>query len=453
MNRFPLAALFFCLAGAAHAGEQTVTVPAKALDQLLSTYALIKAQYVQQPDDAKLLGAALKGMLASLDPHSQYLDPDAYAEMAQERDGDYVGIGIAVEPAADALAVLSVSEGSPAALGGIKGGDSIVAIDGKRLAGMREQELAKRMRGLPGSTVKIGFRRGGAGPVRTVALERTALKADTVRTSMLAPGVAWIRISEFEENTAADLAAALAALDTAGKPGGPQGIVLDLRNDPGGAVQAAVGVAGAFLPQGAVVFSARGRAAGADSSVTVDQRFYRTPGEPDVLASLPSWTRTVPLVVLVNGSSASSAELLAGALQDHRRATVVGTRSFGKGSIQTVFPLADGGAVKLTVARYFTPNGRDIQASGIEPDIVAAPRKDRSGAPRLLLRESDLEHHLETTLPATAQSDRGTVENSRTFGTRDDAALAAAIEQLAPKPGLMGRASALLHKLGARAKL
>jgi carboxyl-terminal processing protease len=450
MNRFRLATLAFFLSAAAHATEQTVSIPTRELDQLLSAYALVKAQYVQQPDDGKLIGAAIKGMLASLDPHSQYLDQAAYAEMAQEGSGEYVGIGVAVEPAGSSLAVISVSEGSPAARAGIRANDAIVTIDGIGLAAMRQGELAKRMRGMPGSTLTLGLRRGGAGEIRTISLVRTALETEPVHSSMPAPGIAWIRISEFDGKTAGDLAAALTRLGTSGAV--PKGIVLDLRNDPGGLVQAAVGVAGAFLPSGSVVFSARGRIAGANATVTVDERYYRDPGAPDVLAGLPAWTRTVPLVVLVNGASASAAELVAGALQDHGRARVVGTQTFGKGSIQTVYPLAEGGAVKLTVARYFTPAGHEIQAKGIVPDVVIAPRKAERDATGLLLRESDLEGHLENSLAVT-EARRTSVESSRMFGTQDDAALAAAIGLLAPQQGLASTAIALLQKLGASPKL
>jgi carboxyl-terminal processing protease len=307
------------------------------------------------------------------------------------------------------------------------------------------------MRGLPGSKLTVGYRHEG-GKLRSATLVRAALQLETVRTSMAAPGVAWIRISQFEGRTASDLAAALAAL---GVKGAPRGIVLDLRNDPGGLVSAGVGVAGAFLPRGSVVFSARGRLPGANSTVTVDERFYRTPGEADPLAGLPAWTRSVPLTVLVNGASASAAELVAGALQDHGRARVVGTQTFGKGSIQSVYPLAQGGAVKLTVARYFTPKGNEIQARGIAPDVVVAPRTGKSGAGGLMLREADLKLHLEAGRQASPGKalTRRSVESSRMFGTKDDAALAAAVALLAPGRGLPAGASAQLSAPGAGGKL
>jgi carboxyl-terminal processing protease len=239
-------------------------------------------------------------------------------------------------------------------------------------------------------------------------------------------------------------------------------------------VSAAVGVAGAFLPPGTPLFSARGRATAADpdpaaaaaaeATVTVDPRFYQRPDEPDVLADLPAWARTVPLVVLVNGASASSAELLAGALQDHRRATVLGSRTFGKGSIQSIFPLTADSAVKLTVARYFTPNGHEIQARGITPDVIVAPDPARNDALGLALREEDLSQHLAAILPApddTPPATRGGVESTRMFGTRDDKALAAAVSLLGPEQQLgkirrvgsvLGALSPGLKQLGAALK-
>jgi len=442
-----------CFTALAHAGETTsVTVPKEELDQLIAAYALVKSQYVEAPDERKLLTAAIGGMLSSLDPHSRYLDKDALAELEQDRLGEYVGIGIEVEIEDGRMLVLAVADDSPAAAAGIEPGDVLVSLNDAPLAQLDVAEVAKRMRGVPATALALGFRHGGKGEVRQRDITRAALRADTVRTRMAAPGVAWIRISSFEGRTAADLAAALSTL---GAGAAPRGIVLDLRNDPGGLVAAAVGVAGAFLPPDTLLFSARGRMAGAASRVTTSPRYYRGPGEPDVLAGLPAWTRTVPLAVLVNGGSASSAELVAGALQDHGRAKVVGTQTFGKGSIQTVFPLSQDSAVKMTVARYFTPKGREIQARGIVPDVLVAPAHGKSGADGLALREADLEHHLDTTLPAQGETalparpiQRAALESTRMFGTGDDRALAAAVRMLAPDLGLAHEAGALLRRLG-----
>lgn len=451
---FPLVAASTCRAG------EPVVVPAAEFQALLSAYALVKTRYVEAPDDRKLLEGAIAGMLASLDPHSGFLDKDELDAVRKDEAGEYTGIGISVDFAAADMVVTAVTADSPAYLAGIEPGDTIASIDGATLSGMRLPEIARRMRGVPGSALDIGYRRGGSGAVRTARLHRAALLAQTVTTRAMPNGVAWIQVSAFEGRTAHDLVAALKTLDASGAP---RGIVLDVRNDPGGLVSAAVGVAGAFLPAGTPLFSARGRATAtdmADATVTVDPRFYQRPDEPDVLADLPTWARTVPLVVLVNGASASSAELLAGALQDHRRATVLGSRTFGKGSIQSIFPLTGDSAVKLTVARYFTPNGHEIQARGITPDVIVAQDPSRSDALGLALREEDLAQHLAAILPApddTPPAIRGGVESTRMFGTRDDKALAAAVSLLGPGQtsrigNVLGALSPSLKQLGAALK-
>jgi carboxyl-terminal processing protease len=448
---FPLVA-----AGPCRAGE-SVVVPAAEFQALLSAYALVKTRYVEAPDDKKLLEGAIAGMLASLDPHSGFLDKDELDEVRKDEAGEYTGIGISVDFAAADMVVTAVTADSPAYLAGIEPGDTIASIDGATIVGMRLPDIAQRMRGVPGSALEIGVRRGGSGAVRTARLHRAALLAQTVTTRAMPNGVAWIQVSAFEGRTAQDLVAALKTLDASGAP---RGIVLDVRNDPGGLVSAAVGVAGAFLPPGTPLFSARGRdtaadsaaAAAAEATVTVDPRFYRRPDEPDVLADLPPWARTVPLAVLVNGASASAAELLAGALQDHRRATVLGSRTFGKGSIQSIFPLTGDSAVKITVARYFTPNGHEIQARGITPDVIVAPDPARNDALGLALREEDLAQHLAAILPAqddALPTTRAGVESTRMFGTRDDKALAAAVSLLGPgqQLGKIRRADSVLGAL------
>jgi carboxyl-terminal processing protease len=319
----------------------------------------------------------------------------------------------------------------------------IVSVDGAPVAGMANDDVARRMHGAPGSVVAIGVARRGK--VEALRITRADLHNDTVHVKMAAPGLAWIRISEFGGATAADLAAALKQLD--GKDA-PRGLILDLRNDPGGLVATAVAVAGAFLQPGTVLFSARGREPGANATVTVDERYYRSPGRPDVLAGLPAWTRTVPLTVLVNGASASAAELVTGALQDQHRATVIGTRTFGKGSIQSVIPLDADSGIKFTVARYFTPNGHEIQARGVTPDIVVTPAV--AADDDLLLREADLAHHLPPTQPpdTTAAAKREPLESTRTFGTRGDKALQTAVAVLTPEDKRTPLLSGLLGKWG-----
>jgi len=448
------------LAGAAEAAAVPAAVPAAAapttlalpqaeLDKLLAAYALIKQNYVGQADDKKLFAGALSGMLASLDAHSQYMNKDDMRELAREDSGEYVGIGIEVELDRDRMRVAATTDNSPAARAGMQAGDIITSIDGVALAGLANSDVARRMHGAPGTVVTVGLNHGGK--PRTLRITREALHNATVTTRMAAPGLAWIRISEFGGATGADLAAALRKLDDATPP---RGLILDLRNDPGGLVQAAVTVAGAFLPADTVLFSARGNAPGANATVTVNPRYYRLATETDVLDGLPAWTRTVPLTVLVNGASASAAELVTGALQDQRRATVVGSQTFGKGSIQSVIPLGEDSGIKFTVARYFTPNGHEIQAHGITPDVVVSPAA--AADDDLLLRESDLANHLPPSVPAPAGKGdplkRDPVESTRLFGTRDDKALKTAVALLAPGQQNGTTLAGLLHKLARELK-
>ena len=453
----------------APATASTVTsslpLPQAEVEKLLAAYALIKQNYVGQSDDKKLFDGAIAGMLASLDAHSQYMSNDDMRDLDRENSGEYVGVGIEVELDRDHMRVVAASDGSPAARAGIRAGDVIASIDGTSLAGLSNSEVARRMRGAPGSVVTVSLMPGsaGGGKARTLRLTRAALHNATVATRMAAPGLAWIRVAEFGGATGADLAAALKKLDgngTAQTP--PRGLILDLRNDPGGLVPAAVSVAGAFLAPGTVVFSARGNAPGANATVTVDQRYYQEAGQADVLAGLPAWTRTVPLTVLVNGASASAAELVAGALQDNRRATVVGTRTFGKGSIQSVIPLGADDGIKFTVARYFTPGGHEIQAHGVTPDVVVTPAAAADDG--MMLREADLANHLPPADAAATASVAGSgsatasaadkrdpdkrdpVESTRMFGTRDDKALQAAVALLAPGQAPAPSLAGLLHK-------
>jgi carboxyl-terminal processing protease len=421
-------------------------VPQADMERLLAAYAIVKRNYVGDVDDKVLFDGALAGMLAALDAHSRYLDKDAMRDVVRENSGEYVGIGIEVEGDRDRLRVVAASDGSPAERAGIRSGDVIVSVDGTAVAGLANDDVARRMHGAPGTVVAVGIARGDK--VETLRVTRAELHNDTVHVNMAAPGVAWIRISEFGGATAADLAAALAHLD--GKDA-PRGLILDLRNDPGGLVAAGVAVAGAFLPPGTMLFSARGREGGANATVTVDARYYREPDQPDVLAGLPAWTRTVPLTVLVNGSSASAAELVTGALQDQHRAIVIGTRTFGKGSIQSVVPLDGDTGIKFTVARYFTPAGHEIQARGITPDVVVAPAAAANDD--LLLREADLARHLPATQPADTPADaaRTPAESTRTFGTRADKALQTAVAILTPENKRTSALAGLLRRWGGTA--
>jgi carboxyl-terminal processing protease len=425
------AALWMTLAPAARAQDNAVAVPRAEMEKLLETYALIKRNYVAQADDGKLFEGAIAGMLASLDAHSEYMNKDAMREIDRESTGSYVGVGIEVEDDHGQLRVVSTTAQAPADRAGIQAGDLLVSIDGAPVAGLQASAAARRMHGDAGSVVTLGVTRQGK--LRSLRLTREAMHNDTVRMSMTAAGLPWIRISEFGGGTGADLVAVLKKLDA---QGAPRGIVLDLRNNPGGLVPAAVAVGGAFLPAGTAMFTARGRDAGAEAKVSVDQRYYREADTADVLAGLPGWARTVPLTVLVNGASASAAELLAGALQDQHRAAIVGSQTFGKGSIQSIIPLDEDEGIKFTVARYFTPAGHEIQARGVTPDLVVRP--SGSTDDELQLREADLANHLAPTQDTSnADAKRAAPESTRMFGTREDKALQAALGLLAPgaRPG------------------
>jgi carboxyl-terminal processing protease len=427
-----------------------LALPQAEVEKLLAAYALIKQNYVGQADDKKLFDGAIAGMLASLDAHSQYMNQDDMREIQRENSGEYVGIGIEVEVDQGQMRVVAAAENTPAERAGIASGDVIASIDGVALAGLSNSEVTRRMHGAPGTVVTVGVYRGKAGKLRNLRITRQALHNTTVTARLAAPGLAWIRISEFGGATGADLAAALKKLD--GKEP-PRGLILDLRNDPGGLVPAAVSVAGAFLAPDTVLFSARGKETDNAATVTVNPRYYKMQNEADVLAGLPAWTRTVPLAVLVNGASASAAELVTGALQDQRRATVIGTQTFGKGSIQSVVPLDEDSGIKFTVARYFTPNGREIQAKGVTPDIVVTPAV--AADDDLLLRETDLANHLpasKDTAASTAAVKRDPIESTRIFGTRDDKAFQTAVAFLTPENKRGPTLAGLLRKWSADLK-
>ncbi|GGY56019.1 S41 family peptidase [Pseudoduganella albidiflava] len=434
MKRLILAAVLgYCVATLPCRADEPVQIPKEEFEQMLDTYRLVLEDYVDPADRKKLFTEAIRGMLSALDPHSRYLDKDDLEDLERIHSGQYVGIGIGVEMLNGQILVRDVAEDSPADRAGVRAGDSVVAIDGAPLFGLRDSQVASRVHGEPGTTVELTLARRGDTPLRTVTVARATLREHTVSVQRLDGDIARIRISEFGGGTVAELIAALRQLD------GPQpvkGIVLDLRNNPGGLLPAAVGVAGAFLPQGAVVFTSTGRLPESNSTIAVSPRFFGKPGAADAYDQLPAFAQAIPLAVLVNGSSASAAELVAGALQDHGRGKVIGARTYGKGSIQTVLPLTDESAIKLTIARYYTPNGREVQAQGIVPDVQVAPAAAKDGDDTLLFREADMANHLpaSSASPDAAPAGRPVVEDSKSFGSASDRALQAAMVQLHPAP-------------------
>lgn len=428
-----------------HAAEPDMAVKQAALGEMLDAYRQVELHYVVPVDDRKVFADAIGGMLAALDPHSQYLDKDDLEEMEKMKSGDYVGIGVEVDIDRGAIRVQALSQGGAAERGGVRPGDAIIVIDGVAVAGMPGNGIGKRMRGVPGSVVELELSRPGVRDPIKVRLVRAALHSKTVAVQLAKPGLVRVRIAEFGGSTTADLVASLKALD---RDGGPKGLILDLRNDPGGLISAAAGVAATFLAPDAVLFSSRGRMPGTSQVVAAGSQAFDELVQSDALKTLPAWTRTVPLTVLVNGASASAAELVAGALQDHGRAKVLGSQTFGKGSIQTVIPISPDSAIKLTVARYFTPRGHEIQARGITPDVVIDKAFPDNAADGVFLREADLANHLPAIKAASGDKPkRPTAEKTSLFGTPGDKALQAAVAMLSPPT----RLSALFGgALGAR---
>ncbi|MGZ5147274.1 MAG: S41 family peptidase [Burkholderiales bacterium] len=366
-------------------------VPAEELAQFAQVYARIKSVYVDEVDDAQLFAGAAAGMVSSLDPHSEYLNEEDLEEMRTLTQGQFGGIGLAIEMQGSVMRVVEVVPESAASTAGVRVGDMILALDDEPLSQLKLHDALAIMRGAPGTEVKLVISRDGVSAPMHMKLTRTLINVPSVSYRLLQTGYAYLRIAQFQENTAGELAQALDSIFEA-TGGALAGLVLDLRDNPGGLLTAAVATVSAFLPSRRLVMSTRGRTRQANLRFTTSPEDYVIAGEPDYLALLPDGIKTVPLVVLVNGTSASAAEVVAGALQDHARATIVGSTTFGKGSVQTLMPIGAQAALKLTTARFYTPAGRSIQVSGVVPDImIACAKRDPN---RLAVHEADLPHHL-----------------------------------------------------------
>lgn len=376
----------------------------------------VRADYVDPVTDEKLIETALNGMLSSLDPHSGYLNKKSFQEMRTQTSGEFGGLGIEVTMDNGLVKVISPIDDTPAAKAGVQSGDLITHIDSKPVMELSLSEAVERMRGTPGTKVVLTFRRGGlSGQPFDVPLTRAVIHIQSVKWEPK-ENVAYIRITTFNEQTQPGLEKALADLDD--KIGDKiEGYVIDLRNDPGGLLEQAISVAGSFLQPGVDVVATRGR------HKEDDQTFLAKGGDK---------ARGKPIVVLINGGSASASEIVAGALQDHKRALLVGTKSFGKGSVQTIIPTSGGGAMRLTTARYYTPSGRSIQALGIEPDIVVQPAKLEKIAQGHGLREADLKGALQNDT-VKAGKDDGKAQKSSVADPDDDDALPADVSGAADK--------------------
>ncbi len=375
--------------------EASQPLPVEELRAFSEVFGRIKQDYVEPVEDKKLINDAINGMLSGLDPHSAYLDPEAFKELRIGTQGEFGGLGLEVNMEDGFVKVVTPIEDTPAFRADLKSGDLIIKIDNTQVKGLTLNEAVAKMRGKPNTKVELTILRKGETKPLVVTLVRAVIKVQSVKYKMAEPGYGYIRITQFQERSTEDMVKALDNLYKENQ--GPlKGLVLDLRNDPGGVLNAAVGVAGAFLPKGSLVVYTEGRASDAKIRLTADPQYYsREPGK-DTLANLPADVKNVPLVVLVNGGSASASEIVAGALQDHKRALIVGTQTFGKGSVQTVLPIGNNAAIKLTTARYFTPNGRSIQAKGISPDVeIEEATLNGSESKGFRLREADLAHHLD----------------------------------------------------------
>jgi carboxyl-terminal processing protease len=370
--------------------SSALMLPVDDLRLFSEVFGRIKSDYVEPVDDRKLLKEAINGMVTGLDPHSAFLDQEAYRDLQVGTQGEFGGLGIEVGTEDGFVKVVSPIEDTPAYRAGVQAGDLIIKLDDMSLKGISLSEAVKKMRGKPNTDVKLTILRKDAQQPLEFVVRRDVIRVKSVKARMLEPGYGMVRITQFQEHTGEDLVVAIN--DLYKHSGGEmKGLVLDLRMNPGGLLNSAVAVSAAFLPKNALVVYTDGRTDDAKMRLTASKENYvRGAFKDDFLSKLPASVKNVPLVVLVNGASASASEIVAGALQDHHRATLVGTTTFGKGSVQTILPLPNNQAVKLTTARYYTPSGRSIQAKGIVPDFVV---EDAAG-PQVLLKEADLEHHL-----------------------------------------------------------
>lgn len=371
----------------------------ESMELFTDVLAIVKKSYVEEVDTKKLIYGAINGMLSSLDPHSSFMPPDMYKEMKIDTKGSFGGLGIEITIKDGILTVISPIEDTPAFRAGIKAGDQILKIDDRFTKDMSIMDAVKRMRGAKGTKVTLTVVREGFDKPKEFTLVRDIIQVKSVRFKTLDSGYGYVRIAQFQEKTDDDLVKALKTLRE--ENGGTlKGLVLDLRNDPGGLLDQAVKVADHFVEEGLIVYT-EGREQGSRMQFTARKGGTEPP---------------YPMVVLINGGSASASEIVAGALQDHKRAVIMGTQSFGKGSVQTIIPLSDDSGLRLTTARYYTPNGRSIQAKGITPDIIVeraeiqpAERKDGH------IREKDLENHFESGEKAGEGDDKAVKEKGATI--------------------------------------
>lgn len=374
---------FFIISSQRHSSAEGKGSDYESIELFTDVMSIIKKSYVEEVDTKKLVYGAINGMLSSLDPHSSFMPPDSYKEMKIDTKGAFGGLGIEISIKESVLTVISPIEDTPAFKAGIKSGDMILKIDDKFTKDLNINDAVKRMRGVKGTKVILTIMREGFDKPKEFPLVRDIIQVKSVKFSLMDGGYGYVRIAQFQEKTDDDLVKALKTMKEEYK-GELKGLVLDMRNDPGGLLDQAVKVADHFVSEGQMIVYTEGREKDSKS------QFIAKKGNKE-----PNY----PIVVLINGGSASASEIVAGALQDHKRAIILGTQSFGKGSVQTIIPMSDDSGLRLTTARYYTPKGRSIQAKGITPDIVVEAvelPKPTAKKDSLHLREKDLENHFET---------------------------------------------------------
>jgi len=357
----------------------TSSLPLEDLKAFSEVFGQIKASYVEEISDHDLLENAIKGMLTGLDPHSTYLDKKAFKELQEGTRGEFGGLGIEVGMEDGFVKVITPIDDTPAFKAGVEAGDLVIRLDKKPVKGMTLSDAVKIMRGKPGSDILLTIIREGEAKPLKISITRDVIKVVSVKNRMLEPGYGYIRIASFQTRTGVNLEEALSKLKKESEGNQLKGLVLDLRNNPGGLLNAAVSVSDSFLDSGLIVYT--------EGRIEHSKMSFKA-GPDDAL-------KGAPIVVLINGGSASASEIVAGALQDHKRAVIMGTQSFGKGSVQTILGNNKGGAIKLTTARYFTPSGRSIQAEGITPDVVLLKVKlEKLDDDYISIKEKDLSKHL-----------------------------------------------------------
>ncbi len=422
-------------------------LPLEELQQLSTVFGLIKSDYVEPVDEKKLITDAISGMVSSLDPHSTYFDKKSFKEFREGTAGKFVGVGIEITQEDGLVKVVSPIEGSPAFRAGVKTNDLITKIDDTAVKGLSLNEAVKRMRGEPATKVVLTIYRKDENRSFPVTIIREEIKQQSVRGKLVEPGYGWIRVSQFQERTVDDFVKKVN--DIYKQDPKIKGLVLDLRNDPGGLLNAAVAISAAFLPENVTVVSTNGQTAESKQTLRAAALDYQGRAGADPLKTLPAALKKVALVVLVNEGSASASEIVAGALQDHQRATIMGSQTFGKGSVQTFRPLGPDTGLKITTSRYYTPSGKSIQAKGIVPDVMVDETEEGSPYAALRTREADLEKHLasgqgeekkdqahekarEEALKRLEEESRKPVSERRApeFGSEKDFQLAQAIKQL-----------------------